>query len=228
MNIKPQQTEMFVASRMAERLGANERLLERIVERRSMLRAMNQVIANKGAAGVDGMTTKQLKGYLKRHWPKVKQELIDGIYRPKPVRRKEIDKPDGGVRLLGIPTVLDRMIQQAIAQLVEQIWDPTFSEYSFGFRPGKSAHDAVLTAKSYLLEGYTHVVDMDLSKFFDRVNHDRLMSRLATKIRDKRVLKLIPPVPDGGNDDRRARQPRHRRNAPGRAFISTALQHRTR
>ena len=191
MNIKPQQTEMFVASRIAERLGANEQLLERILERRSMLRAMNQVIANKGASGVDGMTTKQLKGYLKRHWPKIKHDLIDGTYRPLPVRRKEIDKPDGGVRLLGIPTVLDRMIQQAIAQLVEQIWDPTFSEYSYGFRPGKSAHDAVLTAKRYLLDGYTHVVDMDLSKFFDRVNHDRLMSRLATKIRDKRVLKLI-------------------------------------
>ncbi len=191
MNIKPQQTEMFVASRIAERLGANERLLERIVERRSMLRAMNQVIANKGAAGVDGMTTKQLKGYLKRHWPKIKQDLIDGIYRPKTVRRKEIDKLDGGVRLLGIPTVLDRMIQQAIAQLVEQIWDPTFSEYSFGFRPGKSAHDAVLTAKSHLLDGYTHVVDMDLSKFFDRVNHDRLMSRLATRIRDNTTVEKI-------------------------------------
>ena len=191
MGISPQQREMFVASRIAERLGANEQLLERIVERRSMLRAMNQVIANKGAPGVDGMTTKQLKGYLKRHWSKIKQDLLNGTYRPLPVRRKEIDKPDGGVRLLGIPTVLDRMIQQAIAQVVEQIWDPTFSECSLGFRPGKSAHDAVLTAKSYLLDGYTHVVDMDLSKFFDRVNHDRLMSRLATKIRDKRVLKLI-------------------------------------
>ena len=191
MSIPPQQMEMFVASRLAERLGGSERLLERIVERRNMLRAMNRVIANKGAPGIDGMTTSQLKGYLKRHWHKIKQDLLNGDYRPLPVRRKEIDKPDGGVRLLGIPTVLDRCIQQAIAQVVEQIWDPTFSECSYGFRPGRSAHDAVSTAKGYLLDGYTHVVDMDLSKFFDRVNHDRLMSRLATKVRDKRVLKLI-------------------------------------
>jgi len=191
MSIPPQQMEMFVASRLAERLGGSERLLERIVERRNMLRAMNRVIANKGAPGIDGMTTSQLKGYLKRHWRKIKQDLLNGDYRPLPVRRKEIDKPDGGVRLLGIPTVLDRCIQQAIAQVVEQIWDPTFSECSYGFRPGRSAHDAVSTAKGYLLDGYTHVVDMDLSKFFDRVNHDRLMSRLATKVRDKRVLKLI-------------------------------------
>jgi RNA-directed DNA polymerase len=191
MSIKPQQMEMFVAAPIAERLGGNEQLLELILERRNMLRAMNQVIANKGAPGVDGMTTTQLKGYLKRHWPKIKQALLDGVYLPLPVRRKEIDKPEGGVRLLGIPTVLDRLIQQAIAQVLEQIWDPTFSEYSHAFRPGRSAHDAVLQAKSYLLDGYTHLVDMDLSKFFDRINHDRLMSRLATKIRDKRVLKLI-------------------------------------
>ena len=191
MNIKPQQMEMFVASRLAERLGDREQLLELILERRNILRAMNQVIADKGAPGVDGMKTNHLKGYLKRHWPKIKQDLLNGAYRPLPVRRKEIDKPDGGVRLLGIPTVLDRLIQQAIAQVLEQIWDPTFSEYSYGFRPRRSAHDAVLQAKGYLLDGYTYVVDMDLSKFFDRVHHDRLMSRPATKIRDKRVLKLI-------------------------------------
>lgn len=191
MNIKPQQMEMFVASRLAESLGGRQRLLELILERRNVLRAMNQVMANKGAPGVDGMTTGQLKGDLKRHWPKIKQDLLNGSYHPLPVRRKEIDKPDGGVRLLGIPTVLDRLIQQAIAQVLEQIWEPSFSEYSYGFRPGRSAHDAVLQAKGYLLDGYTHVVDMDLSKFFDRVNHDRLLSRLAIRIRDKRVLKLI-------------------------------------
>jgi group II intron reverse transcriptase/maturase len=183
--------EMFVASRLAERLGGNEQLLERIVERRNVLRAMNQVTANKGAPGVDGMKTNHLKRYLKRHWPKIKQDLLNGTYRPLPVRSKQIDKPDGGVRLLGIPTVLDRLIQHAIAQVLEQVWDPTFSENSYGFRPGRCAHDAVLKAKGYLLDGYTHVVDMDLSKFFDRVNHDRLMSRLAIRIRDKRVLKLI-------------------------------------
>jgi RNA-directed DNA polymerase len=191
MNIRPQQMEMFVASQIAERLGERDRLLEMILERRNMFRALKHVRANKGAPGVDGITVNQIEGYLKRHWLKIKEDLLKDNYKPLPVRRKEIDKADGGVRLLGIPTALDRLIQQAIAQIVEQIWDPTFSEFSNGFRPERSAHDAVLRAKSYLLDGYTYVVDMDLSKFFDRVNHDRLMSRLATKIRDKRVLKLI-------------------------------------
>jgi len=191
MSIRPQQMEMFVASQTAERLGANVRLLEKILERRNMFRALNQVRANKGAPGIDKITVNQIGGYLRRHWDKIKAELLNGNYNPLPVRRKEIDKPDGGVRLLGIPTVLDRVIQQAIAQIVEQVWDPTFSEFSYGFRPERSAHDAVLQSKQYLLDGYTHVVDMDLSKFFDRVNHDRLMSRLAAKIKDKRVLKLI-------------------------------------
>ena len=191
MNIKPQQLEMFVASHIAESLGESSRLMEMILERRNMFRALNQVRGNKGAPGVDGMTVNQLGGYLKRHWLKVRENLFNSNYNPFPARRKEIDKPDGGVRLLGIPTVLDRLIQQAVAQIVEQVWDPTFSEFSYGFRPGRSAHDAVQQAKSYLLDGYTYIVDMDLSKFFDRVNHDRLMSRLATKIQDKRVLKLI-------------------------------------
>jgi len=191
MSIRPQQMEMFVASQIAERLGANVRLLEMILERRNMFSALKQVRANKGAPGIDKMNVEQIGDYLRRYWPKIKKDLLSGKYRPLPVRRKQIDKPDGGVRLLGIPTVLDRVIQQAIAQIVEQIWDPTFSEFSYGFRSGKSAHDAVLQSKQYLLDGYTHVVDMDLSKFFDRVNHDRLMSRLATKIKDKRVLKLI-------------------------------------
>ncbi len=191
MSIRPQQVEMFVASQAAERLGASDRLLEMILERRNMFNALQKVCANKGAPGIDKMSVDQIGGYLRRHWPKIKEDLLNGKYRPLPVRRKEIDKPDGGVRLLGIPTVLDRVIQQAIAQIVGQVWDPTFSEFSYGFRPGKSAHDAVLQSKQYLLDGYTYVVDMDLSKFFDRVNHDRLMSRLATRIKDKRVLKLI-------------------------------------
>jgi len=191
MSIRPRQMEMFVASQTAEPLGASDRLLEMILERRNMFRALNQVCANKGAPGIDKMPINKIRGYLRRHWPKIKEDLLSGQYRPLPVRRKEIDKPDGGVRLLGIPTVLDRVIQQAIAQIVEQIWDPIFSEFSYGFRAQRSAHDAVLQSKQYLLDGYTYVVDMDLSKFFDRVNHDRLMSRLATKIKDKRVLKLI-------------------------------------
>ena len=191
MDIAPQQMEMFVASQMAENLGGSDRLMEMILDRRNMRLALARVCANKGAPGVDGMTVTHLEGYLKRCWPKIRQMVMAGRYKPLPVRRKEIDKPDGGVRLLGIPAVLDRLIQQATAQVIEQVWDPTFSESSFGFRPDRSQQDAVLRAKEYLLEGYTYVVDMDLSKFFDRVNHDRLMSRLATKIQDKRVLKLI-------------------------------------
>jgi group II intron reverse transcriptase/maturase len=182
---------MFIASQTAERLGANARLMEMILERRNMFKALKQVRANKGAPGIDEMSVDQIGGYLHRHWPRIKLELLNGNYKPLPVRRKEIDKPDGGVRLLGIPTVLDRVIQQAIAQIVEQIWDPIFSEFSYGFRRERSAHDAVLQSKQYLMDGYTYVVDMDLSKFFDRVNHDRLMSRLASRISDKRVLKLI-------------------------------------
>jgi len=191
MGIRPRQVEMFVASQTAEPLGASDRLLEMILERRNLLRALNQVCANKGAPGIDKMPINKIRGYLRRHWPKIKEDLLSGQYSPLPVRRKQIDKPDGGVRLLGIPTVLDRVIQQAIAQIVEQIWDPIFSQFSYGFRPKRSAHDAVLQSKQYLLDGYTYVVDMDLSKFFDRVNHDRLMSRLATRIKDKRVLKLM-------------------------------------
>jgi RNA-directed DNA polymerase len=191
MSIRPRQLEMFIASQTAERLGANVRLMEMILEGRNMFSALKQVRANKGAAGIDQMSVDQIGGYLRRHWPRIKAELLNGEYKPSPVRRKEIDKPDGGVRLLGIPTVLDRVIQQAIAQIVEQIWDPSFSEFSYGFRTARSAHEAVLQSKQYLVNGYTYVVDMDLSKFFDRVNHDRLMSRLATRISDKRVLKLI-------------------------------------
>jgi RNA-directed DNA polymerase len=191
MNIQPQQLEMFVASHIAESLGGSTRLMEMILERRNMFRALKRVRANKGAPGADGMNVNQLGGYLKRHWLKIREDLLNDEYRPHPVRRKEIPKPDGGVRLLGIPTVLDRLIQQAVSQVLEQVWDPTFSEFSYGFRPRRSQRNAVLQAKSYLLNGYTHIVDMDLSKFFDRVNHDRLMSRLAMKVQDKRVLKLI-------------------------------------
>lgn len=191
MNIMPQQMEMFVASQAAERPTENDRLMEIILERGNMFNALNRVRANKGAPGVDGMTVTQLSGYLKRNWLTIRDALLKGEYQPLPVRRKEIPKPGGGVRLLGIPTVLDRLVQQAVAQVLQQIWDPTFSEFSFGFRPGRSQYDAVLTAKGYLLDGYKHIVDMDLSKFFDRVNHDRLMSRPAARIHDKRVLKLI-------------------------------------
>jgi RNA-directed DNA polymerase len=166
-------------------------MMEIIVTRQNMLRAYRRVLANKGAPGVDGMTVGQLKSFLKRSWPKIKQALLEGTYKPLPVRRKKIPKPNGGVRLLGIPTVVDRLIQQAIARVLQGIWDPTFSDRSFGFRPGRSAHDALKCARTYVQGGYRNIMDIDLEKFFDQVNHDKLMGRLGTRVHDKRVLKLI-------------------------------------
>ena len=186
-----QPPEITVAYLFTEHLAKGPRLMEMILERGNMFKALARVRENKGAPGIDKMTLEQLPGYLKRHWPKIREDLLNGRYKPSPVRRKEIPKPGGGVRLLGIPTVLDRLVQQAIAQVLQEIWDPTFSNSSFGFRPGKSQHKAILRSKHHLESGYGYTVDIDLSKFFDRVNHDRLMNRLAAKIKDKRVLKLI-------------------------------------
>lgn len=182
---------MTIASRKTQSPAEDVHMMEIIITRQNMLRAYRRVLANKGAPGVDGMTVGQLKSFLKRCWPKIKQALLDGTYKPLPVRRKEIPKPNGGVRLLGIPTVVDRLIQQAVARVLQGIWDPTFSDRSFGFRPGRSAHYALKCAKSYVQDGYRYIVDIDLEKFFDQVNHDKLMSRLATRIHDKRVLRLI-------------------------------------
>jgi RNA-directed DNA polymerase len=191
MVIMQQPPEITVASLFTEHLADSARLMEMILERGNMFKALKRVRGNKGAPGIDSMTVDQLPGYLRRHWLKIREDLLSGTYQPLPVRRKEISKPEGGVRMLGIPTVLDRLIQQAIAQVLQQIFDPTFSDSSFGFRPGRSQHDAVRRAKSYLESGYGYLVDMDLAKFFDQVSHDRLLSRLAGKIKDKRVLKLI-------------------------------------
>jgi group II intron reverse transcriptase/maturase len=166
-------------------------LLEHILSRDNMLAALKRVKANKGSHGVDGMKVDELPAYLKTAWHTIKQSLLDGTYVPQPVRRVEIPKPDGGVRLLGIPTVLDRLIQQAIAQVLSEIFEPGFSCHSYGFRPGKGAHDAICAARDYIRAGYDYVVDIDLEKFFDRVNHDKLMARVARKVDDKRVLKLI-------------------------------------
>jgi RNA-directed DNA polymerase len=182
---------MTITSHETKSPAENVQLMEIIVDRQNMLRAYRRVLANKGAPGVDGMTVGQLKSYLKRCWPKIKQALLNGTYRPLPVRRKEIPKPTGGIRLLGIPAVLDRLIQQAIAQVLQPMWDPIFSEKSFGFRPRRSAHDAMACAKTYVEDGFRYIVDIDLENFFDQVNHDRLMSRLAARVYDKRVLKLI-------------------------------------
>jgi len=184
-------SEMYIASHLSESPTGKIQLMETILEPQNMRVELQRDKSNNGAPRIDKMTVEQLPGYLKRHWIKIRQAILDGTYDPLPVRRKEIPKPDGGVRLLGIPTVLDRLIQQAVAQVLQKIWDYTFSEYSFGFRPERCQHDAIKCAYEYLKEEYRTVVDMDLSKFFDRVNHDRLMSRLATRIKDKRVLKLI-------------------------------------
>ncbi|MED4046515.1 group II intron reverse transcriptase/maturase, partial [Priestia aryabhattai] len=166
-------------------------LLEKVLSRENLLVALERVERNKGSAGIDSVSTEQLRDYIREHWLTIKEQIMKGTYKPSPVRRVEIPKTDGGVRLLGIPTVIDRLIQQAILQVLTPIFDPHFSESSFGFRPNRSAHDAMRQAQSYISEGYRFVVDMDLEKFFDRVNHDILMSRVARKVKDKALLKLI-------------------------------------
>lgn len=166
-------------------------LMEAVVERSHMIKALVQVERNKGDPGVDGLRTEQLRPYFTKHWGQIKQWLLGGEYKPSPVRRVEIPKPDGGVRELGIPTCLDRVIQQAIGQLLGQLFEPTFSGSSYGFRPKRSAHQAVAKAHSYASDGKRIVVDLDLARFFDRVNHDILMERLSRRIKDKRMLKVI-------------------------------------
>jgi len=168
-----------------------DRLVEEVCERENLKEALRQVKANKGSAGVDGMTVGGITDYLKQHWPAIREQLLNGTYEPKPVRRVEIPKPDGGVRKLGIPTVLDRFIQQAVMQVLQRRWDPTFSDHSYGFRPGRSAHQAVARAQQYIAEGHSWCVDLDLEKFFDRVNHDKLMGQIAKRVQDKRLLRLI-------------------------------------
>ena len=187
-----QGTEPLTAKRVHESPADTERLMEEVCGRENCQQALRRVKANKGSPGVDGMTVRELPGYLKRHWPAIREQLLSGTYRPQPVRRVEIDKPDGGgVRKLGVPTVLDRFIQQAVLQVLQRRWDRTFSDHSYGFRPGRSAHQAVARAQQYVSEGYRWVVDLDLEKFFDRVCHDKLMARIAQRISDKRMLKLI-------------------------------------
>jgi RNA-directed DNA polymerase len=184
-------TESSTAKRECESPAIPEPVMEEVCERENCLRALKRVKSNKGSPGIDGMKVGELPGYLKQHWLTIREQLLSGSYEPQPVRRVEIPKPDGGVRKLGIPTVLDRFVQQAVMQVLQGRWDGTFSEHSHGFRPGRSAHQAVKKAQRYVAGGRRWVVDLDLEKFFDRVNHDRLMKSVALRIADKRMLRLI-------------------------------------
>ena len=184
-------TEVLVADRVTQSPECTEQLMEEVVERENLKQALKRVRSNKGGPGVDKMTVDELPAHLKEHWRTIREQLLQGTYRPQPVKRVEIPKPGGGVRKLGIPTVLDRFVQQSVLQVLQRRWDPTFSEHSYGFRPGRSAHQAVAQAQRYVREGYTVVVDFDLENFFDGVNHDKLMSRLAQRVSDKRMLRLI-------------------------------------
>jgi RNA-directed DNA polymerase len=190
-NSLPEGTEPFTAKRGTESPAIGEQLMEEVCERENCKRALARIKANKGSAGVDRMTVRELPEHLKQQWPVIREQLLNGTYKPQPVKRVEIPKPDGGIRKLGIPTVLDRFIQQAVMQVLQGRWDRTFSENSYGFRPGRSAHQAVAQAQKYIAAGYRWVVDLDLEKFFDRVNHDRLMAKIAERVSDKRMLKLI-------------------------------------
>jgi RNA-directed DNA polymerase len=184
-------TESSAGKHGTESPAIAEQLMEEVCGRENCKQALKRVKANKGSPGVDGMTVHDLPGYLKQHWLAIREQLLSGTYRPQPVKRVEIPKPDGGVRKLGIPTVLDRFVQQAVMQVLQGRWDREFSSHSYGFRPGRSAHQAVSQAQQYIAEGYRWVVDLDLEKFFDRVNHDKLMARIAKRVSDQRMLKLI-------------------------------------
>ena len=186
-----QEIEAAVATTEPESPASTQYLMEAICNPDNIEAALQSVVRNKGAPGIDGVTVKQLPSLLKARWSEIEEQLLQGRYQPQPVRRVQIPKPTGGMRNLGIPTTIDRVIQQAILQRLQPLWDPTFSEHSYGFRPSRSAHQAVAQAQAYIIEGYRFVVDIDLAKFFDRVNHDRLMAAVAARVSDRRVLRLI-------------------------------------
>src|SRR5256886_1497865 len=187
-----EETESSPGVQEPENPASTNQLMEEVCERENLKEALGRVKANKGSVGVDGMTVGEITDYLKQHWPAIREQLLSGTYKPQPVRRVEIPKPDGGgVRKLGIPSVLDRFIQQAVMQVLQRRWDRTRSDHSYGFRPGRSAHQAVAAAQQYIAAGYRWVVDLDLEKFFDRVNHDKLIAKIAERVSDKRLLKLI-------------------------------------
>ena len=191
-------TESLTAKCETESPAGEEQRMEEVCGRENCQRALGRVKANQGSPGIDGMKVWELPGYRKQHWPAIREQLLSGTYQPQPVRRVEIAKPDGGMRKLGIPTVLDRLVQQAVMQVLQRRWDRTFSEHSHGFRPQRSAHQAVAKAQQYFAEGNRWVVDLDLEKFFDRVNHDQLMAAMARGVNDKRMLKLIRAILESG------------------------------
>jgi RNA-directed DNA polymerase len=186
--------EPVMANTEPESPAATMHLMEEVCERENLVRAWQRVRGNKEAPGIDGMTIADAASFLREHWPDIRSQLLGGTYRLQPVRRVEIPKPDGGIMKLGVPCVVDRLIQQAVLQVLQKRWDPTFSEHSYGFRPGRSAHQAVAQAQAYVVEGFSTVVGLDLEKFFDRVNHNALMARVAARVADRRVLKLIGGV----------------------------------
>src|ERR1700735_1917348 len=190
---RPAVREVEVATAMSEpeSPAPTANLMEAICDPDNIEAALRTVVRNKGAPGVDGITVRQLPGLLKARWPEIEDQLLQGRCQPQPVRRVQIPKPAGGARALGIPTVIDRVIQQAVLQRLQPLWDPTFSEHSYGFRPGRSPQQAVAQAQAYVTDGYRFVGDIDLAKFFDRVNHDKLMARVATRIPDRRGLLLF-------------------------------------
>src|ERR1700680_2810301 len=186
-----QGTEPFVAKPTSESSASAEQLMEEVCDRENRVRAWKRVRSNQGSPGVDGMTIDDTKDHLREHWPSIRSQLLEGTYQPKPVKRVEIPKPDGGIRNPGVPCVVDRLSQQALLQVLQKRWDRTFSEHSYGFRPGRSAHQAVAQAQQYIAEGHGWCVDLDLEKFFDRVSHDKLMGQVAKRVEDKRLRKLI-------------------------------------
>lgn len=183
--------EAAMARNGTESSAGTEWLMEEVVEDKNLLEALKRVKQNKGGPGIDGMTVNDLASHMKKNWSDIRRQLLTGTYRPQPVKRVEIPKPNGGMRKLGIPTVMDRLIQQMLLQVLQKRLDPTFSDHSYGFRPGRSAHQAVVQAQKYIQEGRKWVVDIDLEKFFDQVNHDKLMGLLAKQIKDKRMLRLV-------------------------------------
>lgn len=202
-----------------------QRLWEAVFSRENLTAALKRVERNRGSAGVDGLGAEELRAWCFEHWAEVRIALDAGTYAPLPVRRVMIPKPDGGERMLGVPSVLDRLIQQAIAQVLSPVFDPGFVPVSYGFRPGRSAHDAVRTARAAVAEGYRWVVEVDLDAFFDRVNHDVLMARVARKVEDKRLLKLIRAYLEAGIMADGVRQPTDEGTPQGVPVVAAAVEH---